>query len=88
MRSPIEFGVYLVTGKREYRGHVPGSVFEAILDRAAEQRAIARGDIRRLRTVIPSLAPGSWRLPPGWPEPETATTETPQGVSLVSKEGS
>jgi hypothetical protein len=27
-----EYGVYEVTGKREYRGHNPGTVFEAFLD--------------------------------------------------------
>lgn len=81
------YGVYRVTGKRQYRGHEPGTTFEAILDRGAESRAIQRGDIELIRHVEPSLAPGSYRLPPDWLEPATRTTETPQGVSLVSKEG-
>lgn len=83
----VLFGVYEVTGRRQYRGHEPGTVFEAILDRGAEQRAIARGDIRLIRHVQPGLAEGSWRLPPGWAGPATRPTEAPSGASLVSEGG-
>jgi hypothetical protein len=82
-----EYGVYLVTGKREYRGHAPGTVFEAVLDPGPVRRAIDRGDIKLLRYVTPSLAPGSYRLPPDWLEPEAASIEAPSGASLVSEEG-
>lgn len=59
-------GEYEVVGRREYRGHPHGEIFEARLDRAAESRAVARGDIRLLRVVEPTIQPGSWRLPDGW----------------------
>lgn len=83
----VLYGVYEVTGKRQYRGHDPGTVFEAILDRGAEQRALARGDIRLIRHIEPGLAPGSYRLPPDWPGTATRPNEAPQGASLVSEEG-
>lgn len=82
-----QYGVYRVTGKRQYRGHAPGVVFEAVLDPAVEGRAISRGDIRLLRHVTPSLVPGSYRLPPDWLEPEAATTEAPTGASLIEGGG-
>ena len=59
-------GEYEVTGRREYRGHPPGEIFEARIDRAAESRAVARGDIRLLRIVEPQIQSGSHRLPDGW----------------------
>ena len=59
-------GEYEVVGKREYRGHPPGEVFHAILPQGPESRAIARGDIRRLGDVHPSIQPGSFSLPEGW----------------------
>lgn len=59
-------GEYEVTGRREYRGHPTGETFMARLNPGAEQRAIARGDIRLLRRVEPLLEPGSYDLPPGW----------------------
>lgn len=59
-------GVYEVGQRRSYRGHEPGTVFEARLDPAAETRALARGDIRLIERVTPSLQPGSYTLPPGW----------------------
>lgn len=58
--------LYLVTGRRAYRGHFPGAAFEALLEPAAEQRAIERGDIELLERSIPTLRPGSWTLPTGW----------------------
>lgn len=76
-----EYGVYRVTGKRRYRGHERGTTFEARLDRNAERRAIDRGDIVFVRRVIPSLEPGSYRLPLGWGE--DTTTEAPEGVSFM-----
>lgn len=85
----MSYGEYLVTGRRQYRGHDPGTTFEAILDAGAEARAIARGDITLLRRVTPSLVPGSYRFAPGWLDrPEHESTEAPTGASLVSKEGS
>jgi len=54
---------YLVTGRRQYRWHEPGTVFEANLDPDAERRAIERGSIRVLEVVEPSLRSGSYRLP-------------------------
>ena len=62
----MRMGDYEVVGSREYRGHPPGEVFEARLDRNAVARAIARGDIRVLRIVVPEVQPGSWVLPDGW----------------------
>ena len=59
-------GEFEVTGKAEYRGHAHGEIFEARLNRAAVSRAIARGNIRMLRVVVPVIQPGSWQLPDGW----------------------
>ena len=55
-------GEYEVVGRREYRGHPPGEVFEARIQPGPESRAIARGDIRKLRDVEPSIQPGSYSL--------------------------
>jgi hypothetical protein len=63
-------GRYEVVGKRAYRGHAPGTEFEARLDRAAEIRAVNRGSIRLLARVDADLVPGSYRLPVGWPTHE------------------
>ena len=62
----VEFGLYRVSGRRNYRGHEPGSEFEARLDRNAERRAAARGDIQFLGHVTPELQPGSFTFPNGW----------------------
>ena len=62
----MSMGEYEVVGRREYRGHKTGEIFEARLERAAESRAIARGDIRLLRIVEPQIQSGSFRLPDGW----------------------
>jgi hypothetical protein len=59
------YGEYLVTGRREYRGHKPGCTFTARLDRRAEQRAMGRGDIRLIQRVEPR--PGPHTFPTGWP---------------------
>lgn len=53
-------------GKRSYRGHRPGSTFEATLDPAAERRARDRGDIQLLKRTTPAIQPGSYLLPHGW----------------------
>ena len=80
-------GEYQVVGRREYRGHKPGTVFEARIDRNAAMRAVIRGDIRLLRLVEPVLQPGSWVLPDGWLPPPTGvppvSTEAPEGASFV-----
>lgn len=79
------FGVYKVTGRRPYRGHEPGTVFEACLAPGPEQRAVARGDITLIERVTPDLVEGSYRLPPDWLKPATeeTTTEAPTGASLI-----
>jgi hypothetical protein len=56
-------GKYLVVGKRMYREHRPGTLFEAKLDAKAEARAIGRGDIKFVERIVPALRPGSYRLP-------------------------
>jgi hypothetical protein len=65
----VKSKTYLVTGKRQYRWHKPGTVFEARLDPDAEQRAIERGSIRVIDSVQPELENGSYALPPeDWPQ--------------------
>ncbi len=75
---------YLVTGKRQYRWHKPGTIFEAQLEPLAEQRAIERGSIVVLEEIKPELENGSYELPEDWPraavderqpEPLTASRE-------------
>ena len=63
-----ELGRYQVVGRRAYRGHLPGTEFEAVLDPNAEGRAIARGSIRLLERLVADLPPVSYRLPTGWPK--------------------
>ncbi len=85
-------GEYEVVGRREYRGHKPGVIFEARIDRNAEGRAIRRGDIRLLRVIKPRIPAGSWVMPDGWlppPEPEAkpVSTEGPaRGLASSRKE--
>jgi len=62
----MTLGVYEVVGKRAYRGHEPGTVFEARIGPGPEGRAINRGDIRLLDRVTPNIQPGSYQLPAGW----------------------
>jgi len=71
----VIYTVYRVTGKREYRGHKPGSQFEAILDPGPEQRAIARGDITVIARVEPCLEAGSFSFPDGWLPTDTAQSD-------------
>ena len=60
-----QLGVYEVTGRRVYRGHEPGTVFEARIDGTVAARAIKRGDITLLEYITPNL-PAEWALPKGW----------------------
>lgn len=66
--------LYKVTGPRAYRGHEPGATFEATLNEAAEQRALSRQAIRKVVDGVPTLQPGSWLLPGGWPTTIPPTT--------------
>ena len=72
-------GEYLVTGKRNYRGHAPGTKFEARLAPGPEARAIARGDIRLLRRIEPAVPAGSYTFPDGWLTDAATTTRQNQG---------
>ena len=58
--------LYQVVGGHPYRETSPGDTFEAVLEPAAEKRALACGAIRLLERRQPSLQPGSYRLPDGW----------------------
>jgi len=75
---------YLVTGKRRYRWHEPGTVFEAQLDPDAERRAIERGSIRVLEVI--QVEVGNYELPEDWPQgaADAQQAESPAGVSRVS----
>ena len=57
-------GVYRVQGKRDYRGHPPDTEFIALLEPRAEYRAVMRGSIEKLGTVVPQ--PQNFKLPHGW----------------------
>lgn len=71
----MTFCEYQVTGTRNYRGHSPGTIFEARHD-PAKQRAIGRGDITMLRVHTPDVPEGA-TFPDGWlPEPERAVPTT------------
>lgn len=78
-------GRYLVTGNREYRGHQPGTIFEAALAPGPERRAVERGAIQLLERITPSIEPGSYELPEPWPPEasESQSTEAPQGASCM-----
>jgi hypothetical protein len=81
---------YLVLGTRLYRGHAPGTIFEAALDPQAEQRAIERGAIEVLDRIEPSLDSEGYQLPPDWPPSEAdapAHPEAPRGASFVGEGG-
>ncbi len=80
---------YLVTGRRQYRWHAPGTTFEAQLDPLAEQRAIERGSIIVLEVIQPELENGCYALPEDWPQPvaDVPKARVAAGVSLgVSEE--
>ena len=71
-----EHGHYRVIGKRDYRGHVPGTEFVARIEPNAERRAVARGAIQLLARVTPALEPGTYTFPDGWlAQPHTSTHE-------------
>jgi hypothetical protein len=53
----VKYGVYQVTGTREYRGHTPGAVFEAILDPAAAAASYRPWRHPLLRHVTPRSGP-------------------------------
>lgn len=78
-------GRYLVTGNREYRGHQPGTIFEAAIDPGPERRAVERGAIQLLERITPSIEPGSYQLPEPWPPEasEAPSTEAPQRASRM-----
>lgn len=59
-------GLYRVLGSRAYRGHEPGTTFEAVLAPTVEARAIRRGAVELLERVTPALKEGSYALPSGW----------------------
>ena len=69
---------YRVRGRRAYREHPPGSIFEAELEPDAEARAIERGDITVLNSSRTRLRPGSWTLPYGWQQ--ITTSGAPPGA--------
>lgn len=60
------FSQYEVLRPNGYRGFPHGSVFEAVIDKAAEIRAIKRGDIRVIERTTEAIQPDSYRLPAGW----------------------
>jgi hypothetical protein len=74
-----------VIGPRAYRGHDPGTVFEARLERAAARRAVKRGDILILREVQPEIPPGSFTFPHGWLP--SHTTQPPRRARLTHGKG-
>jgi hypothetical protein len=61
-----ECGVYRVVDKRDYRAHKQGEEFVALLDPKAEHRAVMRGSIERIGTVVPR--PENYMFPDGWLE--------------------
>lgn len=61
-----DLGLYEVTGRRAYRGHDPGTTFEARIAPGPERRAVDRGDIRLIERFTPTIQPGSLTLPAGW----------------------
>jgi hypothetical protein len=79
----VTFCEYLVTGRRPYRGHNPGTKFEARHD-PAKQRGILRGDIRLIRTVEPAVPAGAV-FPDGWlPPPDPSSSQTAEAAEAAS----
>ncbi len=74
---------YRVTGKRQYRWHAPGTVFEAKLDPDAERRAIERGSIEVLEVIQPELQNGSYVLPRDWPH---TAVDDPIRAAIAARE--
>jgi len=77
-----------VIGRREYRGHRPGTRFVTNVDPALE-RGIARGNVRVIAEVDAGVKAGTYGLPPDWPRSaaDAANTEAPKGASFVSEGG-
>lgn len=72
----MKYGIYEVIGTRKYRGHDPGTRFEALLDRPAEMRALARGSIRLVERIEIEV-PAGYTFPQGWlPKEEPVSTAT------------
>ena len=63
--------LYLVTGRLPFRGYLPGETFEALIERDAEERAVARGNVRVLERGTPQIRPDSFVLPVGWQSTRT-----------------
>ena len=61
----VKYGHYEVIGRLDYRDHKPGETFVARLDRGAEVRAVARGNVRLIEIIEPAL-PDRYGLPDGW----------------------
>jgi hypothetical protein len=59
-----ECGVYRVLDKRAYRGHEQGEEFVSRLDSRAEYRAVQRGSIACIGTVVPRVP--EFTYPDGW----------------------
>jgi hypothetical protein len=78
----MEFARYKVIGRRRYRTHYPGEVFEARFD-AAIERAVYRRDIEIVEVIRPELPEGRFKLPKDWPSSAntTAHREAPKGAS-------
>lgn len=74
-----------VIGRRTYQGHKTGERFVARLQPGPRRRALARGDIRVIRTFVPVLPPG-YKLPPGWAD-RSKPIEAPEGASLIERDG-
>jgi hypothetical protein len=79
----VTHGLYRVSGKREFRGHRRGETFIARIEPTIEGRLRALGHIELIERVTPALAPGTYRLPPGWTESSTHQPEAPRGASLI-----
>ncbi len=54
--------VYKVSGPSSFKTYQSGDLFEAVLPRALEKRAIARGQIELVERSTPALVPGSYTL--------------------------
>ena len=70
-------GIFRVIGRHNYRGHRPGETFDATLDPAAVERAVAIGALEVIDGRRTELRPGSWTLPDGW---QTPATRAPDGA--------
>lgn len=57
--------VYRVTGRRMFRDHQPGELFEAVLKPVNESWAIQTGAIALVERSTPTIQPG-FVLPAGW----------------------